>query len=103
MFLTGTNEFDLNQSKLRSLTDNTHLLLFPLFFFHMQSFFSSVHSHSYLRYTNDCMIAIAAQLWNQGDPRVLDATVLSLTTNELCASLTVLIGICLAVTEPARH
>lgn len=52
---------------------------------------------------NDCMIAIAAQLWNQGNPRVLDATVLSLTTNELCASLTVLIGISLAVTEPARH
>lgn len=51
----------------------------------------------------DCMIAIAAQLWNQGDPRVLNATLSSLTTNEICASLTVLTGICLAATEPARH
>lgn len=49
------------------------------------------------------MIAIAAQLWNQGNLRVLDATILSLTTNESCVSLTVLIGICLAITEPARQ
>lgn len=57
----------------------------------------------YPRYSNDCMIAFAAQLWNQGDPWVLDATVLSLTTNESCASLTVLIGIFRAVTELAWH
>ncbi len=65
--------------------------------------FLIVHSHSSLCYTNDCMIAITAQLCSQGDPRVLDATVLSLTTNELCASLTVLIGTRLADTESTRH
>lgn len=100
--------FSLVPTNLTYLTNLSYDLsqmtpVYCFFPFYFVFSLSSVHSHSYLRYTNDCMIAIAAQLWNQGDPRVLDATVLSLTTNELCASLTVLIGICLAVTEPARH
>lgn len=42
-------------------------------------------------------------LHDQSEPKVMDANVFSLTTKELCASLTVIIGICLTVKKTARH
>lgn len=50
-----------------------------------------------LCHTNDITVALAAHLWNQGNPRVLD---LSLTTNRLCAPLTAPVGIRLSAAVP---
>ena len=68
-------------------------VLFCFGFFVFFSCLSSVSLLSFLAcshtvnlcHTNDIIVALAAHLWNQGNPRVLD---LSLTTNGLCALLT---------------
>lgn len=101
MLLIVPNTSDLKDPCVELSALTVVVVFFYLFVFRV-CFLACTHTVN-LCNTNDCTIAIAAQLWNQGNPSVLDASILSLTTNGLCALLTVSIGICLAVTGPVRQ